>query len=132
MATSRNSTSDSEVVDINSAVDLDLDAGGDEQVPVYPPFRVRLGGKTWTIEQPDAGLVMELEAATTSQAFFALAFDEQWPDVRPLLMAVKDPRKLFRLAKDFGEHFDLSNERIMEAAAGNRAERRRRASVRRR
>ena len=115
---------DDNVASLDSVVDFDLDAGEDDYEG-YPPFRVRLGGQTFTIEQPDAGLVMEIEKAPTSEAFFALAFDDQWPTVRPLLENVKDPTKLHKLARQFGDHFGLNNDRIMENMAPNREERRR-------
>lgn len=114
---------DGEVVDIQSAVDFDLDA--EESRKAYPPFRVRLGGQTWTMQQPDAELVMELEEAGTTRAFFQLAFDEQWPDMQPLIGKMGPP-VLLTLVRQIGVHFDLDQKAMLEQSAPNRAERRRR------
>lgn len=120
----KNST-DEDVVDITSVVDLDLDATDPDEREEYPPFRVRIGGKTFSLAPPDAGLVMELEESRTTRVFLALAFDEQWPDVNPLL-AGKKPEQLITLVRQYGQHFDLDQQALLQTAAPNRAERRRR------
>lgn len=115
-----------QVVDINSTVDLDLDA-----LPLRDrirPWRVKLGDRIFEVEQPDAGLVMEVEQANTTQATLALIFDEQWPDIRPLLVGL-EPDALLTLVRQYGQHFDLDAQGLMERATPNRAERR--ASARR-
>lgn len=117
---------DNQVVDINSVVDLDLDV--DDDSPDYPPFRVRVGGQTFELQQPDAGLAMEIESARTTEVAMALMFDEQWPDARPKLQG-KKPDVLIKLAQDYGKHFDLDEHamrQVVATAAPNRAERRRR------
>lgn len=117
------------VTEIDSVVDLDLDEVVDARGD-YPPFRVKIGGKSFALDAPDAGLVMELEEARTTRVFLALAFDQQWPDVEPLL-AGKPPEALLRLVREFGQHFDLDQQAIVQQAAPNRAERRRRRPARR-
>lgn len=107
----------------DSEVDFDLDLEADGTVA--PPFRVRLGGKTFELAAPDAGLVMEIEDARTTSQFLALAFDEQWPDVRPLVEPLR-PEVLLKLIREYGQHFDLDQAAMMQQAAPNRAERRRR------
>lgn len=118
---SENTRGDAQVVDINSAVDLDLDAQPTRAAA--PAFRVKIGGQVFTIDQPDAHLVMEIEQANTTQTLLALIFDEQWPDVRPHLVD-KDPDVLLTLIRQYGQHFDLDAAGLMERAAPNRAERR--------
>lgn len=112
---------DAQVVDINSTVDLDLDA--QPQRDRRPAFRVRLGGQVFSVEQPDAHLVMELEQARTTQAFLALMFDEQWPDVRVHLVDM-DPDVLLTLVRQYGQHFDLDAQGLVERSAPNREQRR--------
>lgn len=116
---------DAAVVDINSVVDLDLDQ---EPARSIDPFRVKVGGKSFTLDQPDAGLVMELENAGTTEAFLALIFDAQWPDVRPLFLD-KDPDVLVTLIRQYGQHFEMDQQALLSRAAPSRAERR--ASARR-
>lgn len=120
---------DAEVVEMDSVVDLDLDEASQDGED-YPPFRVRVGGQMFCLEQPDAGLVMELGSANSIQTLMALLFDEQWPDVRPLL-AGKKPEVLFTLARQHGQHFDLDEQGILAKTVQNRAERRRRRPRRR-
>jgi hypothetical protein len=120
-----------DVVPIDSIVDLDLDSQTDD-VEDYPPFRIRVGGQTFSINQPDAGLVMEVEGARTTEVGLALIFDEQWPDVRAAL-AGKDPTAPVKIVRDWAEHFDLDQQGLMAAISpGNREERRQAEQQRRR
>lgn len=121
---------DADVVGIDSVVDLDLDAP-DQDAEDYPPLRIRIGGQTFEIAQPDAGLVMEIGSANSIQTVMALLFDEAWPDVRPLLVG-KKPEALFRLARQHAQHFDLDEVGVLANTAPNRAERRRARPRRRR
>lgn len=113
------------VSDLDQFVDLDLDAQPDDPRAAYPAFRVRIGSHTYSLEAPDAGLVMELEEARMTRVFLALAFDEQWKAVEQTL-ATKSPEALLTLIRSYGQHFDLDQAAIMAQAAPNRAERRRR------
>lgn len=115
-------TPDDTVVDINTtAVDLDLDQVTER--PSIPAFRVRLGGRDWEITEPDAGLVMELDNARNTDTYMQLIFDDQWPDVRPLL-AGKQPDVLIQIIRQYSRHFDLDAEAMVQRAAPSRAERR--------
>ncbi len=121
---------DDRVVDIASTVDLDIDLTDDAPDDI-PPFRLRLGGETFVLQAPDAGLVMELEEARTTRGFLALAFDDQWPKASPLIERLKDRKDLFKIVRQYGQHFELDQQALMEQAAPNRAERRRRRTSRR-
>jgi hypothetical protein len=127
MVRNTNTTGD-EVVDIDSRVDLDLDTFAKQD---YPPFRVRVGGQTFSLDQPDAGLVMDLGAARTTDIALALMFDAQWPDVRPLLEGLP-PAALVKLTRDYTMHFDIDEAGMaLAAATPNREERRARRHRRR-
>lgn len=117
------------VTDLDQHVDLNLDDLGAERES-YPPFRIRVGGATFALDAPDAGLVMEIEEARTTRAFLALAFDQQWPDVEPLL-ARQAPDVLLKLVREYGQHFELDQQAMIQQAAPSRAERRRRRPTRR-
>lgn len=112
-----------DAIDSTELVDLDLDLAGPGEV--YPPFRLRVGGKEFSLDAPDAGLVMEIEEARTTRGFLALAFDRQWPDVEPLL-AGRAPDVLLTLVRSYGQHFDLDQQALVAQATPSRAERRRR------
>lgn len=113
---------DSTVVDIDSRVDLNLD---EVEGQTYPPFRVLLGGQTFSLDEPDAGLVIELNTARNDiQVQLALMFDAQWPEVRPLL-AGKKKETLLHLTREYAVHFDLDEAGLAQTVTQNRAERRR-------
>lgn len=91
---------------------------------------VRLGGKTWTIEQPDGGTVMDIDEARTPRAMLALIFDDQWADVAPLVdeLATEQIRTLVR---QFRRHFEL-DEAGAQASEQKSLSRAQRRSLRRR
>ncbi|GAA1402020.1 hypothetical protein GCM10009613_61250 [Pseudonocardia kongjuensis] len=102
-------------------VDLDLDAAAAPEV--IEPFTVRLGGKTWTLEQPDGGLVMEIEEAATTRGKLSLIFDDQWTAVAGKLDGLH-PDQLATLVRQWSRHFELDERSAQVHAAPNRAERR--------
>lgn len=112
-----------EVVDIDSQVDLDLDA---TTSATLPPFRIRLGGKTFSADQPTAAQVLDLGSAANPDVSMALIFGGQWPDIRDLLDE-KNPDVLMRISRAYAEHFDLDEvgmARTVTADNSNRAGRR--------
>lgn len=112
----------------DDAIDIDLDATPERQQPAVPPAKVRLGGKTWLVAPPDSGLVMEIEDAGTTSRILALLFDDQWPDVRPLLDPLP-PETLLELVNQLGDRFGFSQRSMMERSAPNRAQRRQRRAI---
>lgn len=127
-----------DVVELEAAnYRIDTAAGPAEEVP---PFVVELvdGAETHTfrLPEPDSALAMDLEEAQTSRAFLALAFDDQWPDARPLIEGIRDRTQLMRLAYRYSKHFALDPAMLAEEEdtrnrADRRANRRRGRAVRR-
>ncbi|GAA4845480.1 hypothetical protein GCM10023201_40920 [Actinomycetospora corticicola] len=113
---------------IDDDVDIDLDAAPERDQPASRPAKVRLGGKMWLVAPPDAGLVMEIEDAGTTSRVLQLLFDEQWPDVRPLLDPLR-PEQLLELVNQLGDRFGFSQRSMMERATPNRAQRRQRRAL---
>lgn len=112
-------------VPVDDVVDIDLDAAPTRERTKLPAATVRIGGQTFEVAPPDAGLVMEIEEAGTTARILALLFDDQWPDVRPLLEG-KDPEDLLTLVNTLGNRFGFSQNAMMARATPNRAARRQR------
>lgn len=105
-------------------VDLDLGDEDTDDVQDMPPFVVRLGGQTFTIEAPDGELVMELEEARTTRGMLSLIFDDQWQKASPLFAGIK-PDKMTKLVRQYARHFEIDPETVATTSAPNRSERRR-------
>lgn len=105
-------------------VDLDLDRDT-TAVDYIEPFVVRLGGQTWTIEQPDGGTVMDIDEARTPRAMLALIFDDQWADVAHLIDPLHTDQ-IRQLVRQFRRHFELdeAGAQAAEQKSFSRADRR--------
>lgn len=91
------------------------------------PFVFRIsddeGAPVFTVPEPDAGTVMDIEEATTSRRVLKLFLGEQFPALMDAIEA-EAPEVLVELARDISRHFGLFD------GQSNRAERRRRERVR--
>ncbi|WP_243636898.1 hypothetical protein [Rhodococcus sp. Eu-32] len=91
------------------------------------PFVFTLpGSPEFTVTEPDAGTVMDIEEAKTSRQVLKLFLGEDYADLVEFLEPLH-PDVLVDLAQDISRHFGLFD----TEAAGNRADRRRRDRRRR-
>lgn len=96
--------------------------GGDKRAAAAP-FEFQIGDSpTFTVHEPDAGTVMDIEEATTSRQVLKLFLAEQYGQVEEHLEP-QHPDVLIDLARDLSRHFGLFD----ADQAINRSERRRRA-----
>lgn len=96
--------------------------GGSSTRPPKEPFTFRVGGEDcpeFTVHQPDAGTVMDIEEATTSRQVLKLFMGEQFGALMEAIEA-QHPDVLVDISRDISRHFGLFD------GAANRAERRRR------
>lgn len=95
---------------------------GGENRKAKAPFEFELpGSPVFTVHEPDAGTVMDIEEAKTSRAVLKLFLGEQYQDVEDHLEPLH-PDNLVELARDLSRHFGLFD----TEQAVNRADRRRR------
>lgn len=100
---------------------------GTEARPAKDPFVFNLpGSPEFSVPEPDAGTVMDIEEAKTSRQVLKLFLGEDYPDLAEHLEPLH-PDVLVDLAQDISRHFGLFD----TDAAGNRADRRRRDRRRR-
>lgn len=95
--------------------------GGETRV-AKAPFPFQIGDSpTYSVHEPDAGTVMDIEEAKTSRQVLKLFLGEQYQDVEDHLEPMH-PDVLVELARDLSRHFGLFD----TEQAVNRADRRRR------
>lgn len=100
---------------------------GGESRTVKEPFVFQLGDSPqFTVTEPDAGTVMDIEEAKTSRQVLKLFLGDQYAAAEEHLEPLH-PDVLVELARDLSKHFGLFD----VEAAGNRADRRRRSRSRR-
>ncbi|OZC55961.1 hypothetical protein CH276_28045 [Rhodococcus sp. 06-470-2] len=91
------------------------------------PFAFALpGSPEFSVPEPDAGTVMDIEEAKTSRQVLKLFLGDDYPNLVEYLEPLH-PDVLVDLAQDISRHFGLFD----TDAAGNRADRRRRDRHRR-
>lgn len=99
---------------------------GTEQRDVKEPFTFQVGeSPVFTVHEPDAGTVMDIEEARTTRSVLRLFLGEQYGKAEEFLEPLH-PDELIDLARDLSRHFGLFDNQ----GAVNRAERRRRRSRR--
>ncbi|WP_052070699.1 hypothetical protein [Rhodococcoides fascians] len=99
---------------------------GTESRSAKEPFVFSLpGSPEFSVPEPDAGTVMDIEEAETSRQVLKLFLGESYPELEEHLEP-QHPSVLVELTCDVSRHFGLFDIQ----AAGNRADRRRRASRR--
>ncbi len=88
------------------------------------PLKFTLGDDphVFTVEEPDAGVVMDIEEATSSRRVLRLFFGDDWDKAEKLLSS-QHPQILIDLARDLSSHFKLNE----DAPVMNRNQRRRQA-----
>lgn len=107
-------------------IDIDIDARVDAKPKApRPTATVRLGGQSWTVEKPDAGVMMEIEESQLSSRVFALLFDEQWSKVRPFVERLELDDMSY-LLNQLGDQLEFSAQALQDMAAPNRRARRQR------